>query len=53
MGYIFGAANPLTGQLSALIALTVNHDLMSTYLRMIAEEAGEDVHVVLVPNGAG
>jgi transposase len=52
-GYIFGAVNPLTGASSALIAPTVNTALMSTHLRMIAEEAGAGVHVVLVLDGAG
>ena len=52
-GYIFGAANPHTGASSALIGPTVNTELMSEHLRMIAEEAGEDVHVVLVLDGAG
>lgn len=52
-GYIFGAVNPLTGASSALIAPTVNHALMSTHLRMIAEQAGVGVHVVLVLDGAG
>jgi len=52
-GYVFGAVNPLTGQSSALIAPTVGTDLMSTHLRMIAEEAGGETHVVLVLDGAG
>lgn len=52
-GYIFGAVNPLTGQSSALISPTVNAELMGEHLRMIAEEAGSDVHVVLVLDGAG
>jgi len=52
-GYIFGAVDPLTGQSSALIAPTVHTDLMSDHLRMIAEQAGEEVHVVLVLDGAG
>jgi transposase len=52
-GYIFGAVDPLTGQSSALIAPTVNTDLMSHHLRMIAQQAGDDVHVVLVLDGAG
>lgn len=52
-GYIFGAVNPLTGQSSALIAPTVNTHLMSEHLRMIAEEAADDTHVVLVLDGAG
>lgn len=52
-GYIFGAVNPITGASSALISPTVNTTLMSAHLRMIAEEAGEGVHVVLVLDGAG
>ena len=52
-GYIFGAVNPLTGQSSVLIAPTVHTSLMSAHLRMIAQEAGSDVHVVLVLDGAG
>ena len=51
--YVFGAANPLTGASSALIAPTVNTALMSEHLRMIADEAGPDVHVVLVLDNAG
>lgn len=45
--------NPLTGDSSALIAPTVNTCLMSTHLRMIAEAVAEDVHIVLVLDGAG
>lgn len=52
-GYVFGAVDPLTGASSALIAPSVNTELMSHHLRMIAEEAGADVHVVLVLDGAG
>ena len=52
-GYIFGAVNPETGASSALISPTVNTELMSAHLQMIAEEAGDDVHVVLVLDGAG
>jgi len=52
-GYIFGAVNPQSGCSSALISPTVNTELMSTHLRMIAEAAGENVHVVLVLDGAG
>ena len=51
--YIFGAVDPLTGQSSALIAPTVNTALMNAHLRMIADEAGDGVHVVLVLDGAG
>jgi len=52
-GYIFGAVNPLTGESSALIGPTVNTGLMNNHLRMIAEEAGPDTHVVLVLDNAG
>lgn len=52
-GYLLGAVDPLTGQSSALISPTVSAALMSTHLRMIADEAGEDTHVVLVLDGAG
>ena len=51
--YIFGAVNPLTGQSSAMIAPTVNTDYMNHHLRFISEEAGDDVHVVLVLDQAG
>lgn len=36
-----------------MIAPTVNTRLMNEHLRMIAERAGEGVHVVLVLDGAG
>jgi hypothetical protein len=52
-GYIFGAVNPMTGASSALIAPTVNTHLMSRHLAMIAKEAGDDTHVVLVLDNAG
>ncbi|MEX0775228.1 MAG: IS630 family transposase [Phycisphaeraceae bacterium] len=52
-GYLFGAVDPLTGQFWALIAPMVNTHVMSEHLRMIAQEAGDGVHVVLVLDGAG
>jgi len=51
--YVFGAVNPISGASSALIAPTVNTHLMSRHLAMIADEAGPDVHVVLVLDNAG
>ena len=51
--YVFGAVDPLSGKSSALVAPSVNTELMSVHLRMIAEEAGPDTHVVLVLDGAG
>ena len=50
--YMFGAVDPLTGKSSALIMSTVNTKLMGDHLKMIAQEAGEDTHVVLVLDGA-
>lgn len=51
--YLFGAVNPLTGQSSALLAPTVNTEYMNHHLRFISEQAGADVHVILVLDGAG
>ena len=51
--YVFGAADPMSGKSSALIAPTVGTKLMGDHLKMICEEAGEDTHVVLVLDGAG
>lgn len=55
--YLFAATCPTTGATSALLAPTVNTDYMSRHLAFIAEEAceqaGQDVHVVLVLDGAG
>lgn len=51
--YLFGAVNPLTGASSALIAPTANTQYMNHHLRFISEEAGDEVHVVLVLDQAG
>lgn len=51
--YIFGAVNPLTGQSSALLTPTVNTAYMNHHLQQISQEAGEQVHVVLVLDKAG
>ena len=51
--YLFGAVNPRTGQSSALLAPTVNTQYMNHHLRFIREQAGADVHVILVLDGAG
>lgn len=51
--YLFGAVNPLTGASSALLAPTVNTDYMNHHLRFISEQAGPDVHVILVLDQAG
>ena len=39
--YLFGAANPVTGDSSALIAPSVNTHFMNEHLRFISEQAGE------------
>ena len=51
--YLFGAVNPRTGDSSALLAPTVNTDYMNHHLRFISEQAGPEVHVVLVLDRAG
>jgi len=51
--YLFAAVNPQTGASSALIAPTVNTEMMNHHLRFIAEAAGADTHVVLVLDQAG
>ena len=51
--YLFGAVNPLTGDSSALLTPTVNTDYMNHHLRFISEQAGPEVHVVLVLDRAG
>ena len=51
--YVFGAVNPANGKSSALLAPTVNTDYMNHHLRFISEEAGQDVHVILVLDQAG
>jgi transposase len=51
--YLFGAVNPITGASSALLAPTVNTEYMNHHLRFIGEQAGADVHVILVLDGAG
>ena len=51
--YIFGAVNPVNGKSSALITPTANTDYMNHHLRFISEEAGKNVHVILVLDQAG
>lgn len=50
---MFGAANPLTGDSSALLAPTVNTHFMNHHLRFISQQAGKSKHVVLVLDQAG
>jgi transposase len=51
--YLFAAVHPQTGRSSALIAPTVNTELMNAHLAMIAQEAGPDTHVILILDSAG
>lgn len=51
--YLFGAANPVRGDSTALLAPTVNTAYMNHPLRFISERVGPDVHVVLVLDQAG
>ena len=51
--YIFGAVNPVTGNSSALVAPSVNTELMNQHLKFISEEAGADAQVVLILDQAG
>jgi len=51
--YVFGAVNPRTGNSSALVAPSVNTELMNEHLKFIAQDAGADAHVVLVLDQAG
>jgi transposase len=51
--YLFAAVNSMTGESSAMLAPSVNTDLMNAHLRMIGEQVGPDRHVVLVLDQAG
>ncbi len=51
--YVFGAVNPPTGDSGAWRAPTVNTQVLNIHLRMIADEVGPRVHVVLVLDQAG
>ncbi len=51
--YLFGAVNPQTGDSVALLAPSVNTYLMNVHLRMISEQVGPQVQVVLVLDQAG
>ena len=51
--YMYGAVNPRNGDSVALLAPTVNTLVMNHHLRMIGEQVGPGVHVVLVLDQAG
>ncbi|MEX0777017.1 MAG: transposase [Phycisphaeraceae bacterium] len=48
-----GAVNPRTGESAALLAPSVDTDLMNAHLAMISVQVGVARHVVLVLDGAG
>ena len=51
--YVFGAVNPISGNSSALVAPSVNSELMNEHLKFISEEAGPKAQVVLILDQAG
>lgn len=51
--YLFAAVNPVTGQSAALLSPTVNTDYMNAHLRIVSEQAGPGVQVLLVLDQAG
>ncbi len=51
--YLYGAVNPVTGQSVGMLAPTVNVEWMSEHLRLISQDVGPDVHIVLVMDQAG
>ena len=51
--YLFAAANPLTGESSAMLSPTANTDCMNIHLRFIGEQLGPTRHAVIVLDGAG
>jgi transposase len=51
--YVFAAVNPASGESSAIIAPTVNTQLMNAHLHQISDQVGPRRHVVLVLDQAG
>lgn len=51
--YVFGAANPTTGESAAMVLPTANTRLMNMFLAHLSEQVAPDVHVVLVLDNAG
>lgn len=51
--YLYGAANPQTGDSLAWLAPTVNTDLMNRFLRQLSQHLGRHRYAVLVLDGAG
>lgn len=51
--YVLGAACPTTGQTAGLLSPWINTGIVNRFLREMSKEVDEDVHVVLIWDGAG
>ncbi|MBF0546095.1 MAG: IS630 family transposase [Candidatus Riflebacteria bacterium] len=52
-GYLFGAANPQTGERVGMSFSTVDTEILNIFLRMISSHVAENVHVIIVLDNAG
>lgn len=51
--YIFGGANPITGDRLGLVIDGANTEIMNIYLDMLKSHLGDSVHAVIILDGAG
>lgn len=51
--YVFGAVCPHTGQVSGLIAPSINTATVNVFLQQLSRELSSDVHAVLIWDQAG
>lgn len=51
--YIYGAVNPTTGERIGLVYPGCNSDVMNIHLDLVAQQVGEDRHIILVLDQAG
>jgi len=51
--YVIGAVCPETGQAEAIMASHVNTDVMNAFFREFSQTIADDVHVVMIWDGAG
>lgn len=51
--YVVGAACPATGQAEAIMASHINTDVINAFFREFAKTIADDVHVVMIWDGAG
>ncbi len=51
--YLYGAANPITGESCGLLLPWANTDCMQIHLDTISRQVGSDRHVVLILDNAG